>query len=175
MGLRGLFLICLLLTSASARSEILYARPDGDAASGPDPSGRIRRSRTQSPSRRRSPWQGRPAARGRLKSDSSPARDGGDDLSLDLGSTGAALRWRGSTANKLTLRGQVDRSGSSPRPLPPLSGAIAATDPVRAPRGGPVCCAPSDGPPDKRKDLLDYLSGELVETVIDNGADGENP
>ena len=32
---RHLLLVCLLLAPASARSEVLYARPDGDAASGP--------------------------------------------------------------------------------------------------------------------------------------------
>ena len=32
MGARDLFLVCLLLAPVSAGAEILYARPDGDAA-----------------------------------------------------------------------------------------------------------------------------------------------
>src|SRR5215207_8907560 len=152
MGLRGLFLICLLLTSASARSEILYARPDGDAASGPyfwaD------KAVTDAIPLKEAVALARSAGGTRSLEIRLLRRPGTEQTtySLDLGSTGAAIRWRGSTANKLTLRGQVDRSGSSPRPLTTIVGQQSLREILCEPHGADLCARPlPDSPPDRRQ------------------------
>ena len=61
--------------------------------------------------------------------------------SLDLGSTGAAIHWRGSEANKLTLRGQVDRSGISPRALTTIVGERPLRQILCEPHDVDLCAA----------------------------------
>ena len=160
----------MLLAPASAGAEILYARPDGDAASGPylwaD------EAVTDAIPLKEAVAVARSAGGTRSLEIRLLRRPGTEETtySLDLGSTGAALRWRGSAANKLTLRGQVDRSGSSPRPLTTIVGERSLRQILCEPHGVDLCAAAApDGPPDKRQDLLDYLSGELDETVPEGG------
>ena len=88
--------------------------------------------------------------------------------SVDLGSTGSALRWLGSERNGLIIRGQVDRSGSLPRALTIILGKGSLRQILCEPQGVDLCAAsPPEGPIDRRRDLLDYLAGEL-ETVTRN-------
>ena len=167
MGPRDLFLVCLLLAPISAGSEVLYARPDGDAASGPYLW--VDEAVTDGIPLQDAVAVARLAGGTRSLEIRLLRRPGTEETtySLDLGSTGAALRWRGSEANKLTLRGQVDRSGSSPRPLTTIVGERSLRQILCEPDGVDLCAvAAPDGPPDKRQDLLDYLTGELD----DNGA-----
>ena len=82
--------------------------------------------------------------------------------SVDLASTEAALEWRGSETNRLIIRGQVDRSGSLPRPLTIIVGRRSLRQILCVPQGIDLCAAPPrDGPTSRRQDLLDFLSGEL--------------
>ena len=75
--------------------------------------------------------------------------------SVDLGSTGSALRWPGSEKNRLTIRGQVDRSGSLPRALTIILGKGSLRQIMCEPRGVDLCAAsPPEGPMDRRQDLL---------------------
>ena len=143
---------------------MLYARPDGDAASGPylwaD------EAITDAVTLKEAVAMARSAGGTRSLEIRLLRRPGTAETtySLDLGSTGAALRWRGSAANKLTLRGQVDRSGSSPRPLTTIVGERTLRQILCEPHGVDLCAAAApDGPPDRRQDLLDHLSGELDE------------
>jgi hypothetical protein len=165
MGPRHLLLVCLLLAPPSAGSEVLYARPDGDVASGPyfwvDEAVTNVITLREAVAEARSASGTRPLEIRLLRRPGT----GETTYSLDLGSTGAALRWRGSAANKLTLRGQVDRSGSSPRALTTIVGERSLQKVLCEPHGADLCAAAAPvGPPDKRQDLLDYLSGELDET-----------
>jgi hypothetical protein len=161
----GCFLaLVAILFSVPALSEVLYALPDGDAPSGPYL------------------WMDQAITDGiPLKEAVSALRLAGGErtleirllrrsgteettYSLDVGSTGSAIRWGGCAANKLTLRGQVDRSGGSPRPLTTIVGERSLRQILCEPHGADLCAAAApDGPPDKRQDLLDHLSGELDE------------
>ena len=177
MGARvHLLLVWLLLAPASADAEILYARPDAAAGSGPylwaDEGVTDAIPLTEAVVVARSAGGTRPLEIRLLR------RPGTEETtySLDLGSTGAALHWRGSEANKLTFRGQVDRSGISPRALTTIVGERPLRQILCEPHGVDLCARPvSDGPPDKRQDLLDYLSGELDETVIDKAGTARTP
>jgi hypothetical protein len=176
MRLRGLFLIYFLLTSASARSEILYARPDEDAASGPYLW--MEEAVTDAMPLKESIAVARSAGGTRSLEIRLLRRPGTlqTTYSLDLGSTGTALHWRGSEANKLTLRGQVDQSGSSPRALTTIVGEQPLRQILCEPHRVDLCSRPvSDGSPDQRQDLLDFLSGELDETAIDTAGAARTP
>jgi hypothetical protein len=154
--------ICLLLATAPASSEILYARPDGDADSTPygwadevvaesvPLADAIKLAKTINGSR---------ALEIRLLR----RTDARETLyTVDLGSTQSALRWRGSANNKLTIRGQVDRSGERPRALTTVAGRRSLKQILCEPHGYDLCAtAPEDVPSDRRKDLLDYLAGEI--------------
>lgn len=167
--MRCLFALAAILFSVPADSEILYARPDGD------------------PSTTRYLWAnevitdsvalGEAIAIARTANGSRSleirllrqAESPETPYTLDLGSTGAALRWTGSETNKLTIRGQVDTSGAVTRGLTIIVGRRSLRDILCEPHGVDLCAAvPPDGPKDKRQDLLDYLSGELNEDK--NGA-----
>ena len=129
----------VMLVPAPTRSEIIYAHPDGYLTTarylwadevitnGVPLADAIASAKTVNGSR---PLEIRLLRRAETQETS---------YSVDLGSTGSALRWRGSERNGLIIRGQVDRSGSLPRALTIILGkGIAATDPVRTSRGRPL-------------------------------------
>ena len=129
----------VMLVPAPASSEIIYARPDGDPSTarylwadevitnGVPLADAIALAKTANGSR---PLEIRLLRRAETQETS---------YSVDLGSTGSALRWRGSEKNRLIIRGQVDRSGSLPRALTIIVGrGVAATDLVRTSRGRPL-------------------------------------
>ena len=154
--------LCFLLVAAPARSETVYARPDGNPATDSflwadnvitnsvPLAEAISLARTTNGSR---PLEIRLLRRSDTQETS---------YSLDLGSTASALRWQGSDSNRLVIRGQVDRSGSVPRALTTIVGQGSLKQILCEPHGVDLCAAaPPDGPRDRRQDLLDYLSGEL--------------
>ena len=160
--MRCLVALAAILFSVPAGAEILYARPDGDPSTARylwadevvttsvPLAEAINVARTLNGSR---PLELRLLRRG-------DARE--TPYTLNLGSTGSALGWRGSEANRLTIRGQVDRSGSVPRALTTIVGQGSLKQILCEPHGVDLCAsAPPDGPRDQRQDLLDYLSGEL--------------
>jgi hypothetical protein len=169
-------LVLLMLVSAPASSEIIYARPDGD------------------PSTTRYLWGDDVVTNGVPLADaiaSAKAADGSRPLeirllrraeaqdtsySVDLGSTGSALRWHGSERNGLIIRGQVDRSASLPRALTIIFGKGSLRQILCEPQGVDLCTAsPSEGPIDKRRDLFDYLAGELETENGDKRGQARNP
>ena len=99
------------------------------------------------------------------------AETGETSYTVDLGSTGSALRWPGSEKNRLTIRGQVDRSGNLPRALTIILGKGSLRQIMCEPRGVDLCAAsPPEGRMDKRQDLIDYLASaaEELETQARN-------
>jgi hypothetical protein len=157
-----LLVLCLLLAPVGASSETIYARPAEDPSTtrylwadevitdGVPLAEAITLARTVNGSR---PLEIRLLRR---------ADTHETTYSLNLGSTGSALRWRGSETNRLTVRGQVDRTGDAPRALTTIVGQGSLRRILCEPHGIDLCAAaPPDGPKDRRQDLLDYLSGEL--------------
>jgi hypothetical protein len=155
-------LVLLMLVSAPASSETIYVRPDGDPSTtrylwgddvitnGVSVAEAITLARAANGSR---PLEIRLLRRAETPDTS---------YSVDLASTEAALRWRGSETNRLIIRGQVDRSGSLPRPLTIIVGRRSLRQILCVPQGIDLCAAPPrDGPTSRRQDLLDFLSGEL--------------
>jgi hypothetical protein len=161
----------VMLVPAPASSEIIYAHPDGD------------------PSAARYLWADEvisnaiplavAIALAKTANGSRPleirllrrAETGETSYTVDLGSTGLALRWPGSEKNRLTIRGQVDRSGSLPRALTIILGKGSLRQIMCEPRGVDLCAAsPPEGPMDKRQDLIDYLASaaEELETQARN-------
>src|SRR5829696_7703847 len=141
MGPRHILLVCLLLAPGVAGSEILHARPDGDAASGPYLWGD--EAVTDGIPLQDAVAVARLAGGKRSLEIRLLRRPGTEETtySLDLGSTGSALRWRGSETNRLTLRGQVDRSGSSPRALTTIVGERPLRQILCEPHGIDLCAA----------------------------------
>ena len=155
-------LVLLMLGSAPASSETIYVRPDGDPTTtrylwgddvitnGVSVAEAITLARAANGSR---PLEIRLLRRAETPDTS---------YSVDLASTEAALRWRGSETNRLIIRGQVDRSGSLPRPLTIIVGRRSLRQILCVPQGIDLCAAPPrDGSTYRRQDLLDFLSGEL--------------
>ena len=158
----------VMLVPAPARSEIIYAHPDGDPTTARylwadevitnavPLADAIASAKTVNGSR---PLEIRLLRRAETQETS---------YSVNLGSTGSALRWRGSERNGLIIRGQVDRSGSLPRALTIILGKGSLRQILCEPQGVDVCAAsPTEGRIDRRRDLLDYLTGEL-ETLTRN-------
>ena len=160
----ALLSLLILLTTAPASSEVLYARPDAGAAD------------------TRYQW-GDEIVRDSVPLatalDLAKAADGSRPIeirllhaadasetvySVSLSTFESALRWHGSENARLTIRGQVDRAGQIPRALTvfvgrPLSQTVCELDGVNT-------CAP---PPDKavasragsENQLLDQVTQEL--------------
>jgi hypothetical protein len=172
MKIRLAFPLLLLLTTVSAHSEILYAHPDGDAGSvtylWEDEVVEDAVGLSEAVAVARMAGGSRPLEIRLLR------RSGTDETAylLDLGTTGSALRWQGSESNRLTIRGQVDRSGTRPRALTIIVGKGSLRQILCEPHGIDLCAAtPPNGPRDRRQDLLDYLSGELEPEVRASNSD----
>ncbi|MFL5222941.1 MAG: hypothetical protein ACJ8CH_05600, partial [Microvirga sp.] len=165
----------ILLTTAPASSEILYARPDARAAD--------TRYRWGDEIVRDSLPLAAALAVVKAANGSRPieirllhAADESETVySVSLGTFESALRWHGSENARLTIRGQVDRAERIPRALTvfvgrPLSQTICELDGVNT-------CAP---PPDKavasragsENQLLDQVTQELDRST---GADNHSP
>ena len=155
-------IVATFLSAAAAKSEIIYARPDGDdstahylwtdeeVTNGVPLAEAIAIARAANGSR--------PLELRLLRRAGTPETP----YTLNLGSTGKALRWRGSATSRLVIRGQVDRSASVPRAFTTIVGEGSLRQILCEPHGIDLCAAaPPDGPRDRRQDLLDYLSGEL--------------
>lgn len=153
--------VCSILASASAKSEILYARPDQAPAGATYSWGNtviphaipltdaIRIARAANGSR---------ALEIRLLHQA----DARETLySVDLRTIRSALTWQGTDASKLVIRGQIDRSAIRPRALTTVvGGSLRAI--LCEPGGVDLCAAaPTDHSNDLRQDLLDYLTDEL--------------
>ena len=153
--------IYALLASAPASSEVLYARPEGTAASAPYR------------------WADEVVTRSIPLSEAigiARAADGTRALeirllhradmwetiyTLDLGSVRSALRWHGSDSRRLTIRGQTDASGAHRRALTIIVGQRSLRETLCAPNGFDLCAAGTQHAADRREDLLDYLAREL--------------
>lgn len=152
--------VCALLASAPASSEVLYARPDGTAASAPYR------------------WADQVVTGSIPLSeaiDIARATDGARSLeirlvhradmrettyTLDLGSVRSALRWHGSDSHRLTIRGQTEGAGAGRRALTTIVGQRSLRETLCAPNGFDLCAAAIQDPSDRRQDLLDYLAQE---------------
>ena len=164
-------IVATLLSVAAAKSEILYARPDGEESTArylwadEEVTNGVRLAEAMAVARTANG--SRPLEVRLLRRAEAPETS----YTLNLGSTRKALRWRGSEARRLVIRGQVDRSGSAPRALTTMVGQGSLRQILCEPPGINLCAAaPPDGPRDRRQDLLDYLSGEL-----DPEVDAANP
>ncbi|ACA15784.1 hypothetical protein M446_1261 [Methylobacterium sp. 4-46] len=167
MWLLSSVLLWLVFMLGPAGSEILYARPDGDqSTSGYLWAGEII---TDSVPLQDAVAAARAAAGSRPLEIRLLRRSGLEETqySLNLGKTGLAIRWRGTEANRLTIRGQVDRSGGTPRALTTIVGQRSLREILCKPHDVDLCSGPPpdgpkpDGPTGKRQDLLEYLSREL--------------
>ena len=172
----GVISVCVMLITmsitTSVRSEIVYARPDQEPNSTYLWAGEV--VTTSVPvadaiATARSAKGSRPLEIRLLRR----ADTHETTYSLNLGSTELAIRWDGSETTRLTLRGQVDRSGPVPRALTTIVGPKSLRETLCAPHGADLCAPlPPDGAKDKRQDLLDYLAGELEgETAAERPAD----
>jgi hypothetical protein len=154
--------LLLILVSTPASSEIIYAHPDGDPSTaryfwadeeitnGLPLANAIALAKSANGTR---PLEIRLLRRTETQETS---------YSVDLASTGSALRWHGSERNGLVIRGQIDRSGSVPRALTIIVGRGSLRQILCEPLGVDLCAAPAlDAPIDRRQNLLDYLVGEL--------------
>jgi hypothetical protein len=138
--------LAIVLASAAARCETLYARPDTASA------GDVYR------------WEQQPiaesialrdaiaiakAANGSRPIEIRLLQHGDDDetvYTLHLSTLNSALRWKGSELNRLVIRGQTDRSGTVPLPLTTIAGR-PLPDTVCRPKGVDLCrSAPEDSP-----------------------------
>lgn len=153
--------VCSLLASASARSEIIYARPD---VSPPDAAYRWGTDVVPGAMALAEALNIARAAGGARPIEIRLVHRAGTRetlYSVDLRTIQSALRWRGTETSKLIIRGQIDRSGALPRALTTIVGRPLRTM-LCEPHGFDVCAAPA---PERataaRQDLLDYISGEL--------------
>jgi hypothetical protein len=155
------FAVCLLLASAHARAEILYARPDGDATNAAYRWGADLVTDaipvTEAIKTAKEINGSRPLEIRLLH------RAGAEETlyAIDIGTVQSALRWRGSERNKLVIRGQIDRSGAGLRRLTTLVGR-SLRETLCEPEGFDICSPhPAPGEREARQDMADYLAGEL--------------
>ena len=138
--------LALVLASAAARCETLYARPDTA------PAGDIYRWERETIAESialREAIAIAKAANGTRPIEIRLLQHGDDDetvYALHLSTLNSALRWKGSELNRLVIRGQTDRSGTVPRPLTTIAGR-PLPDTVCRPKGVDLCrSAPEDSP-----------------------------
>src|SRR4051812_15539149 len=168
--------LAAILSSVPASAEILYARPDGDPSAArylwADEVVTAGVPLTQAMAAAKAANGSRPLEIRLLRRSGSPETS----YSLDLGSTGSALKWAGSEANRLTMRGRLDRSGAVPRAVTTVLGQRSLRDILCEPHGVDLCAAlPPQGPNDQRQDLLDYLAGEVERGSADETAEAGEP
>src|SRR3954463_16485506 len=152
-----------LFAAAPAHSDILYARPDGDAMSG---AYRWGNEIVLDPIPFKSAIDIAKAANGSraLEIRLLHQVDAQETVySLDLSSFQSALRWRGSEDKRLLIRGQIEASAAGPRPLTwvvgrPLRETVCELDGIN------VCAQPAQqSPTDQSKaqqDLFHQLADE---------------
>src|SRR4051812_17310359 len=153
-----------LVVVAPAHSEILYARPDGDAMSG---AYRWGNEIVLDPIPFKSAIDIAKAANGSraLEIRLLHQVDAQETVySLDLSSFQSALRWQGSEDKRLLIRGQIEASEAGPRPLTWVVGR-SLRETVCELDGNDVCALPSQQSPtdqrEARQDLLHQLADEL--------------
>src|SRR3954447_7985545 len=158
------FAACCLLVAMPAHSEILYARPDGDAISRDY---RWGDEIVLDPIPFKSAIDIAKAANGsRALEIRLLHREGAQETvySVNLSSFQSALRWQGSEDKRLLIRGQIEASGTDRRPLTwvvgrPLSQTVCEVN------GMDVCSlSPQQSPTDQREarqDLLHELADEF--------------
>src|SRR5688572_1137292 len=114
--------VCALVASTPANCETLYARPDGD------PAGAVYRWGSEIVSDALGFNAAINIARAANGSRALEIRllhrvDAHETLySVDLRSIRSALKWQGSEANRLIIRGQTDKTGAVPRALTTIVG-----------------------------------------------------
>ena len=153
-----------LLAAAPAHSDILYARPDGDAMSG---AYRWGDEIVLDPIPFKSAIDIAKAANGSraLEIRLLHQVDAQETVySVNLSSFQSALRWQGSEDKRLLIRGQIEASEAGPRPLTWVVGQSLGQT-VCELDGNDVCALPpQQGPTDQREarqDLLHQLADEL--------------
>ena len=141
-----LLALAMVLASPPAHCDTLYARPDTA------PAGEVyhwqRQAITESIALRDAIEIAR-LANGTRPIEIRLLQHGDDDetvYSLQLSTLNSALRWKGSEVSRLVFRGQIDTSGSSPRPLTTIVGR-PLPDTICRPKGVDLCrSAPEDSP-----------------------------